>query len=135
MYLNGLIIFPHLRKLFHLSLSTLINHFSFQSSIDVTTSVVLLLSTLTIKDPYQVRNTGILASLECRLWNTEFLLWSLFITSTYHMIMMTVERYYYSYYYIEVRIIFGVEFFYSYILCNTNKLYDVAQRTARNKMR
>ena len=67
--------------------------FSFQSSIDVSASVVLLLSTLTIKDPYQVRNTGVLASLECRLWNTEFLLWSLFIASTYHMIMMTVERY------------------------------------------
>ena len=67
----------------------------FQSSIDVAASVVLLLSTLTIKDPYQVWNTGILASLECRLWNTEFLLWSLFISSTYHMIMMTVERYEY----------------------------------------
>ena len=56
-------------------------------------SVVLLLSTLTIKDPYQVRNTGILASLECRLWNTEFLLWSFFIASTYNMLMMTIERY------------------------------------------
>ena len=67
--------------------------FCFQSSIDVAASVVLLLSTLTIKDPYQVLNSGILASLECRLWNTEFLLWSLFIASTYHMIMMTVERY------------------------------------------
>ena len=67
--------------------------FSSQSFVDVAASVVLLLSTLTIKDPYQVRNTGILASLECRLWNTEFLLWSLFIASTYHMIMMTVERY------------------------------------------
>ena len=68
----------------------------FQSCIDAAASVVLLSSTLTIKDPYQVRNTGFLGSLECRLWNTQFLMWSLFIASTYHMIIMTVERYKYS---------------------------------------
>ena len=38
---------------------------------------------------------------------------------------MTVERYFCSYCCIEVRIICGVEFLYSYILHNTHSLYDV----------
>ena len=77
--------------IFH-ALFSAFKYCSFQSCIDAVASVVLLSSTLTIKDPYQVRNTGILGSLECRLWNTQFLMWSLFIASTYHMIIMTVEN-------------------------------------------
>ena len=46
-----------------------------------------------MKDPHVKHNKGILGSLECILWNTEFLLWALFISSTWHMLAMTIERY------------------------------------------
>ena len=40
-----------------------------------------------------VHSSGILGDLECRLWNTEFLLWALFFASTWNIVCMTLERY------------------------------------------
>ena len=59
----------------------------FKSCIDAAASVVLLSSTLTIKDPYQVRKTGFLGSLECQLWNTQF-----FNVVTFHCIYLSHDN-------------------------------------------
>ena len=64
----------------------------FQSLLDFSVSVVLLLSTLTVKDPYKVHNGGILGWMECRMWNTKFLLWGLFVSSTWNIVLLTFER-------------------------------------------
>ena len=66
--------------------------FIFQSFIDCCVSMVLLLTTLTVMNIYVIRNTGLLGELECRLWNSKQLLWSLFLCSTWNLVSMTFER-------------------------------------------
>ena len=68
-------------------------HLIFQSLLDFVVSVVLLLSTVTVKDPYKVYNEGILGWMECRMWNTKFLLWGLFTSSTWNIVALTFERF------------------------------------------
>ena len=63
-----------------------------QSLLDLTVSTLLLLVTLTIKDKYLLRNTGLLGEIECRLWNTELFLWGLFDSSTWNLVVLTIER-------------------------------------------
>ena len=60
--------------------------------IDFAVSVVLLTSTITVKDPYKVHNVGILGWIECRVWNTKLLLWGLFTSSTWNIVVLTFER-------------------------------------------
>ena len=60
--------------------------------IDFDVAVVLLFTTLTIEDQLILRSTGILASLECRLWNTQLLLWGFFLCSTWNIVALTFER-------------------------------------------
>ena len=64
-----------------------------QSLLDFAVSVILLLSTLTVKDPYKIHNDGIIGWMECRMWNTKFLLWGLFISSTWNIVALTFERF------------------------------------------
>ena len=66
---------------------------TFQSLIDFAVSLVLLLSTLTVRDPYLIHNDGVLGWMECRMWNTKFLLWGLFKSSTWNLFVLTFERY------------------------------------------
>ena len=66
--------------------------FIFQSLIDFAVSMVLLLSTLTVRDPYIIHNDGVLAWVECRMWNSKFLLWGLFKSSTWNLVVLTFER-------------------------------------------
>ena len=68
------------------------SHKSFQSFLDFAVSMVLLLSTLTVKDPYKVHSEGIVGWIECRIWNTKFFLWGLFYSSTFNIIVLTIER-------------------------------------------
>ena len=70
-----------------------LNIFIFQSVIDFFASVILLILSLTVEDPRRVHSAGVLGQLECRLWNTEFLLWGLFFASTWNIAAMTIERY------------------------------------------
>ena len=63
-----------------------------QSLLDLTVADVLLLTTITVRDTQLIHNDGILATLECQLWNTKFLLWGLFIASTWNIVTMTIER-------------------------------------------
>ena len=65
---------------------------SMQSILDLAVSLVLLLITLSIKDTYSTRNTGILGIIECTMWNNQFLLWALFVSSTWNIVTMTFER-------------------------------------------
>ena len=63
-----------------------------QSLLDFAVSIILLLTTLSITDSEALRNTGLIASIECRLWNTQFLLWGLFLCSTWNIVVLTFER-------------------------------------------
>ena len=65
----------------------------FQSVIDFFASVILFMSTLTLNDRTKVHSRGILAQLECRLWNTKYFLWAFFCASTWNIVAMTIERY------------------------------------------
>ena len=64
-----------------------------KSILDFAVSIVLLLLTLTVEDSYKVKNNGVLGWIECRLWNTEFLLWGLFGSSTWNIVLLTLERF------------------------------------------
>ena len=64
----------------------------FQSFLDFSASFILLLLTITVRDAYSVHSSGILGSVECRLWNTEFILWGLFLCSTWNIVSLTFER-------------------------------------------
>ncbi len=55
-------------------------------------SVSLLLGTITIRDANSVHTTGLLGDVECLLWNTKFLLWGLFVSSTWNIVTLTFER-------------------------------------------
>ena len=67
--------------------------FVFQSLLDFTSSLVLLLSSVTITDFYKVRRTGILGWMECHLWNSELLSFGLFVSSTWNIVVLTIERF------------------------------------------
>ena len=64
----------------------------FQSLLDFAVSMILLLSTLTVRDPYRVHSDGIAGWIECRIWNTKFFLWGLFVSSTWNIVVLTIER-------------------------------------------
>ena len=65
----------------------------FQSLLDCASSLVFLISTVTITDVHQVHNTGILGWMECHLWNSEFIYFGLFVSSTWNIVVLTVERF------------------------------------------
>ena len=64
---------------------------------------MLLLTTVTIRDTHAIHHDGILGELECRLWNTQALLWGLFKSSTWNLVALTIERYfeYYDIFYVR----------------------------------
>ena len=64
-----------------------------QSILDFGCSLALLVSTVTITDIYKVYNKGILGWLECYLWNNELLSYGLFLSSTWNIVLLTVERF------------------------------------------
>ena len=61
--------------------------------LDCSCSLALLVSTVTITDFYKVHNTGILGWIECHLWNNELLSFGLFLSSTWNIVILTVERF------------------------------------------
>ena len=77
----------------HLLCDFLINTSCFQSFLDCASSLVFLISTLTITDVYQIHNTGILGWIECHLWNSEFFYFGLFVSSTWNIVVLTIERF------------------------------------------
>ena len=54
---------------------------------------MFLISTVTITDVYQIHNTGILGWIECHLWNSEFVYFGLFVSSTWNIVVLTIERF------------------------------------------
>ncbi len=76
--------FPHMRK-------KLTNLFLIhQSIIDLLTSVVLIANTLTMKQYYL---TGPGAAPLCIIWQSLFILWSIYSVSTHNFCAMSVEQY------------------------------------------
>ena len=55
--------------------------------------MALLISTVTITDLYKVHHTGILGWLECYLWNNEIFSFGLFLSSTWNIVVLTIERF------------------------------------------
>ena len=55
-------------------------------------SVVLLTVAVTVKDAESAQTSGALGWLECHVWNTETLLWGLFTSSTWNIVILTIER-------------------------------------------
>ena len=71
---------------------TVFNIYAFQSFLDLAVSIVLLLTSLTIRNAYVVRTTGLWASIECGMWNSKLLLWGFLISSTWNIVAGTFER-------------------------------------------
>ena len=67
--------------------------FAFQSLLDFSCSSTLLVSTVTIIDYYKIHKTGILGWMECHLWNNELLPFGFFLSSTWNIVVLTVERF------------------------------------------
>ena len=65
----------------------------FQSLLDFSCSLALLVSTLTVRDVYKVHHTGLLGWMECYLWNNELLSFGLFLSSTWNIVIITIERF------------------------------------------
>ena len=76
----------------HPSTCCLLPYFAFQSLLDFSCSSALLVSTVTITDFYKIHNTGILGWMECHLWNNELLSFGFFLSSTWNIVVLTVER-------------------------------------------
>ncbi|XP_071798786.1 alpha-1A adrenergic receptor-like [Asterias amurensis] len=74
------------------SMHTITNAFIFnQALIDFLGSIVLLLnSVIPIPDPLPPGAGG---ALLCRLWESGFLYWEFFISSTFNLVALTLERY------------------------------------------
>ena len=62
-----------------------------QSGIDFMASILILISTMTVKPNNEL--TGIAGDLYCRLWLSDFPLWSLLVSSSYSLMAITFERY------------------------------------------
>ena len=56
-------------------------------------SLVLLVTTVTIIDFNKAHNSGFLGWIECYLWNSEFLSFGLFLSSTWNIVVLTIERF------------------------------------------
>ena len=62
-----------------------------QSSIDLATSVcILVIKTITFSDG---NLSGLGGELYCRFWLSQFFLWGLMISSSYNLMVLTLERY------------------------------------------
>ena len=66
-----------------------------QSFVDASSSLVLILSTIFEDDgrPLGGGDGGLLAEIYCRFWMSKSLLWGLFTSSTYNLLLLTFERY------------------------------------------
>ncbi|XP_006815107.1 mu-type opioid receptor-like [Saccoglossus kowalevskii] len=62
-----------------------------QSVIDMCSSLVFL--ALKFR-PLRISAKGLAAELYCKFWHSEYLMWSLFLTSTSNMCAVTLERYF-----------------------------------------
>lgn len=65
-----------------------------QSVIDAVSSLVLIVQTLAdLWVPGWLHAGHLPSELYCRLWDSKFLMWSMFLNSTINLCVLTVERY------------------------------------------
>ena len=62
-----------------------------QSTIDLLASLSLLFVGITIKNSFEVE-LGLHGEIHCLFWKTRWFLWSMFVASTYNIVMMSIER-------------------------------------------
>ena len=63
-----------------------------QSAIDLLSSVFIIATTLTV-DTSSRKLSGFVDELYCRFWVSGYINWSLFLSSTYNLVLLTLERY------------------------------------------
>ena len=63
-----------------------------QSTIDFIASTFLFLVGFTIKNTYTVE-LGLRGTLHCLLWKSRLFMWWMYISSTYNIVMMSIERF------------------------------------------
>ncbi|KAK2183266.1 hypothetical protein NP493_316g02109 [Ridgeia piscesae] len=63
-----------------------------QSVIDLLSSVFIIATTLTVDTGIR-RLSGFADELYCRFWISGYVIWSLFLSSTYNLVLLTLERY------------------------------------------
>ena len=63
-----------------------------QSFIDLSTAVFLIATNFN-NEYYSGGHFGLPGELYCRLWSTRVLMWSMFMSSTYNLVALTLERY------------------------------------------
>ncbi|KAI0237403.1 Somatostatin receptor type 5 [Lamellibrachia satsuma] len=63
-----------------------------QSAIDLLSSVFIIATTLTA-DTSNRKLSGFVDELYCRFWISGYINWSLFLSSTYNLVLLTLERY------------------------------------------
>lgn len=84
----SIVVFLRSKKL----LINIANHFLVnQSIIDLIASFFVLITTVVKKKSENL--TGVAGILRCYYWNTSFPLWATFLSSTYNLVALTVERY------------------------------------------
>ena len=62
-----------------------------QSSVDLCASLMLVMTTATSQHYYKM--SGLWGHIVCRFWLTGYPVWSMFMTSTYCLLALTIERY------------------------------------------
>ncbi len=65
----------------------------FQSSIDCFSACILFSMSLSVINGEEMHSTGWLAQLECKLWNSQVLLWGPLLSSSCNLACLTLERY------------------------------------------
>ena len=63
-----------------------------QSVIDLFSSVFLIATTLTVGDRIR-KLSGFADEMYCRFWISGYIIWSLFFSSTYNLVLLSLERY------------------------------------------
>ncbi len=63
-----------------------------QSMIDLIDSFLFLI--LRFGPQFSERGDGVVTELTCRLWFSEYIMWSLFIASTVNLLFVSLERYF-----------------------------------------
>ncbi len=66
--------------------------FFLQSCLDFVCSLSLLLTSVTVRDDSRLSSSGVLAELECKLWNSKPFLFGPMVSSTYNLVLFSVER-------------------------------------------
>ncbi len=82
-----------LEDIFTIFITMLLFAVHLQNSTDLFCTLVLFLSSFTIVNHHITHSSGWVGELECRIWNSEALLWAGLNSSTWNLVCLAVERF------------------------------------------